>query len=59
MASIRINKQRIEDGATYIHKGFEFFMSLDAYKVYDTKARKSFEFTNYNAARRFFGQVTK
>lgn len=59
MARIMIDKNKVETGATYIHNGFEFYMSLDAYKVYDVKARRTFEFTNYKVARRFFGQVTK
>lgn len=59
MARIMIDKTKVEQGATYIHNGFELFMSLDAYKVYDVKARKCYEFTNYKAARSFFGRVTK
>jgi hypothetical protein len=57
---VKINKTRLNDGVILGFQSCEFSLSISGYYViYCTKSRKSFEFSNYDAARRFLTNFLK
>jgi hypothetical protein len=57
---VKINKTRLNDGVILGFQGCEFYLSISGYYViHCTKSHKLFEFSNYDAARRFLTNFLK
>ena len=57
---VRINKERLDNGTVFGFKDVEISKTLNGfYMIFDKKAKKNYEFTSYQLARRFLTELLK